>query len=884
MRHDDSRPDDDWYSGLRGGRSEQPPAGAPRHGEWSGSAGGSPADGGRRGAAEPYAGGYRHSSGGSGGYDSGGYDSGGYDSGGYGRPEPGLGGSGGGGYGGGYGGVGSDGYDGYDGDRTSGLYGGGYGGYADPGDAAAARRALEGGDPLGPAGPGGPGGPGGPRGPGGPTGPGYHRRRGRRPGRGKRILKITGLVALVALVLGFGGVGLLYARTDVPDPRALETNQVASILYADGKSVLARIGSQNRTDVPLTTVPQHVRYAVLAAENRSFYTDPGISPKGITRAAWNNVRGGELQGGSTITQQYVKNVFTSGDRTFSRKFKELFVTVKLDRQYSKDQILEWYLNTIYFGRGAYGIQAAAEVYFGKPVGKLTVGEGAVLASSIRSPALYDPQAHPEAAKARWRFVLDGMVEMDKLAAATAAQQKYPAVRKKTSVSLDDANKTWKGLIVRQVTEELEAANFDEARLNSEGLRVVTTIDRKAQAAAVAAVREQFEGQPRNLRQALVAVKPEDGGVLAYYGGSSGTGFDYAQAWRQPGSSFKPYTLAAALQQSLDPETPDEDKVSLYRVYDGSSPREFPGAPRPVRNSEGAQCPRCSVLEAMRRSVNTVFYQMALDVGPDNVAKLAHRMSVPAKRTDNDAPTLTEKNGTTAGGIGIGQYEVRTIDQAAGFAVFASGGVRHPAHFVTRVLDRAGNVVYENGVKSLRALDPKVANDVTYSMKPIAAASDDPLADGRESAAKTGTQQLAGSDLDNSDAWMVGFTPQVSTAVWVGTDGYEKVRNAEDRPVYGRGLPGETWQAFMNAYLEGTPAVELTDDVQVHPELRPTPSPTATRPSPTPTPSPTPSPTATRKRPNPRPTPSEPSPSPTEPAPTSPTPKPTKPSPTPPGTT
>ena len=206
------------------------------------------------------------------------------------------------------------------------------------------------------------------------------------------------------LVLGFAGVGIVYARTDVPDPDTIETNQVATIYYADGKTVLARVGSQNRSDVQLSAVPPHVKWAVLAAENRSFYTDPGISPKGITRAAWNNVRGGELQGGSTITQQYVKNVFTGGDRTFARKFKELFVTVKLDRQYSKDQILEWYLNTIYFGRGAYGVQAAAQVYFGKPLSRLTVAEGAVLASSIRSPALYDPQTHPEAAKDRWRFV------------------------------------------------------------------------------------------------------------------------------------------------------------------------------------------------------------------------------------------------------------------------------------------------------------------------------------------------------------------------------------------------------------------------------------------------------------------------------------------------
>ena len=214
-------------------------------------------------------------------------------------------------------------------------------------------------------GPGGPGGPGG-GGPGGPGTPGGGPRKRRRP-RLSKALKIGGLAVAVLILLGIATVGLIYVRTDVPDPNALPTNQIATIYYGDGRTVLAKVGSQNRSDIKLHQVPEQVRYAVLAAENRSFYSDPGISPTGITRAALNNVKGGDLQGGSTITQQYVKNAFTNGDRTFSRKFKELFVTVKLDKQYSKDQILEWYLNTIYFGRGAYGIQAAAQTYFGKSV-------------------------------------------------------------------------------------------------------------------------------------------------------------------------------------------------------------------------------------------------------------------------------------------------------------------------------------------------------------------------------------------------------------------------------------------------------------------------------------------------------------------------------------
>ena len=766
----------------------------------------------------------------------------------------------------------------YDGDRTSGLYGGGYGGQ--PGSAAEARRALRGendlvaGGPIGPGGPTGPVGPGG-RGPGGrgPNGGGPDAPKGKRR-RLKKALKITGLAAVVLMILGLATVGLVYVRTEVPDPNALKTNQIATIYYGDGKNVLAKIGSQNRSDVKLTQVPEHVRTAVLAAENRSFYSDPGISPKGITRAAWNNLRGGELQGGSTITQQYVKNVFTNGDRTFKRKFGELFVTVKLDKQYSKDQILEWYLNTIYYGRGAYGIQAASQVYFGKSVTRLSVAEGAVLASSIRSPALYDPQAHPEAAKDRWTFVLNGMVTMGKLSAADKAAQKYPAVRKKTNANLDDVKKSSTGHIVDQVLEELDTAGFDQSRLNQEGLRVVTTIDQKAQEAAVGAVKTTFAGETAGtadtkIRQALVSVEPQTGKVLAYYGGEDGLGTDYAQSWRQAGSAFKPYVLATALQQTLDPETPDDRKVSVYKTYDGSSPQTF--VDTPVRNSDNAQCNPCSVLDAMRRSINTVFYKMALDVGPANVAETAHKMGIVAERRvgDKKVPTLAETDGSVVSGIAIGQYEVRTIDQAQGFATFAAGGTLHPAHFVSKVIDKSGKTVWTHEDAPKQVIDSKVANDVTYSMKPIAAASDDPLDNGRESAAKTGTQQYQDSG-GNSDGWMVGYTPKVSTAVWVGTNKPMAVKDSQNRNLYGRGLPGETWKWYMDHYLSGSQADELTDQVEVNPQLRP-PAPTSAAPTTTASPKPKPKPT--------RPKPTTPAPTTTT---TAPTPTSTEPTPTPTG--
>jgi membrane peptidoglycan carboxypeptidase len=693
----------------------------------------------------------------------------------------------------------------------------GYGGEADAGQLAAARRALRG----GPGGPGGPGEPpdgSGPAGPGGPTGPGDKKRR-------RRKIRRIVLSTVAALMVIFVGLAItLYVGATVPTPNQLATSQISTITFSDGL-LMAKAGAQNRTDVKLAQVPEHVRWAVIAAENRTFYSDPGISAKGVLRAAWNNVHGGELQGGSGITQQYVKNAFLTQQKTLSRKTKELAIAIKVDRQYSKDQILEWYLNTIYFGRGAYGIEAAAETYFGKTVDKLSVAEGAVLASSIRSPALYDPQNHPEAAKSRWQFVIDGMVGMGKLAPATAAQTHYPTVRPRGSSGQPQLNGPI-GLVVQQVKDELARNGFDEAALNVRGLKVVTTIDHNAQAAAVSAVKTVFADQPRALRNALVAVDPTSGKVLAYYGGPNGNGFDYAQAWRPPGSSFKPLTLATALQQTVH-QTNDAatDPVSVYKTYDGSSPRTFNGVS--VRNSSNAQCPRCTVLEAMKRSINTVFYDMAIQVGPDNVAELAHKLGVPVKQTNNGTLTL-QKDGVTDGSIGIGRYEVRPIDQAVSFGVFAAGGQLHQPYFVQKVLDNAGHVLYEHKDSHKQVLDPKVANDVTYAMKPVAKWSHDELAGARESASKTGTQQFGETD-DNSDAWMVGFTPTISAAVWVGQDRPGPIRNSRHRAIYGSGLPGLTWRAFMNAYLSGKPQQALTDSVQINPQLRTTTAPSSAAP-------------------------------------------------------
>jgi membrane peptidoglycan carboxypeptidase len=641
----------------------------------------------------------------------------------------------------------------------------------------------------------------------------------RRLGRTRLFAVLTCALLLVLAV----AAGVLYAAAKIPLPGQIRTDQVSFVTFADGTE-MARIGAENRTDVPLSKVPKDVQNAVLAAEDRGYWKEPGVSVRGMARALYNDLRGASTQGGSTITQQYVKNAYLTQERTFTRKFREAVIAVKLDREYSKQQILEWYLNTIYYGRGAYGIESAAQTYFGKPVERLSVAEGAVLASSIRSPALYDPQGHPDRARARWNFVLDGMAKEGWLDPAAAATLAYPAVAPRRDSALNQISGP-NGFVLGQVKNELANLGFDESLLNREGLRVQTTVDRAGQAAAVAAVRRTFAGQPANLRQALVAVDPRSGAVVAYYGGTSGTGFDYAQTWRPPGSSFKPYVLATA----LDLTAHHQGDTTVRSTFDGSSPRTLGGTV--VHNSEGAQCPHCSLLEATKRSINTVFYDLALQVGPQRVAATAQRMGIPA--THDGRPTL-QQNGVTAGGIGIGQYEVRPIDQAVGFATLAAGGVARQPYFVQKITDPAGRVLYQHSDGGRRVLDGKVSNDVTYAMEPVAEYSGLPLAGGRPCASKTGTQQFGDTDY-NSDAWMVGFTPQVSAAVWVGSDRPGPLKNAAGRPLYGRGLPGQTWQAFMNAYLAHQGAARLATGPQVSPAPSATPAaPLTSSPAPPPT--------------------------------------------------
>jgi membrane peptidoglycan carboxypeptidase len=668
------------------------------------------------------------------------------------------------------------------------------------------------------------------------TGPPPSRSAGSRPGasstKGKgskkqkrnRRLKIVGALFAGMLVLLGVFVGVVYASTEVPSPDSITSAQTTVVYYSDGTTEMARLGDENRTNVALDQIAEPAQQAVLAAENRSFYTDPGISFTGIIRATWNNLTGGSTQGGSTITQQYVKNaILQNSDQTFSRKFQELFLAIKLDNNYTKKQILENYLNTIYYGRGAYGIEAAANTYFGVPAAQLTAQQGAVLAVLIRSPSRYDPEVSPQDATDRWGRVLDAMVDEGWMTAEERAASVYPPVLPKAGSSLGIPSGP-DGIIVNRVIDELESKHrYTEQQVRAGGLRIVTTVDKGYQDAAVASVAEVMQGENEDLREALVSVDPKTGAIRAYYGG--GTDFDYARAQRQPGSSVKPYVLATALEQG----------ISVTARRDGSSPQTFPDRPeKPVKNSGGASCADCTLKEAITRSLNTTFYGLSYELGPENVRqtilKAAGLPEIWQSGQFEGDKTLANAQGGTASSIGIGEYEMRPIDQAHGFATFASGGIEREPYFVSKVSNTDGATLLEYGGEAgEQVFTPDVANDVTYALKDVASTSKRALDGGREVASKTGT--VGSTDEDNSDAWMVGYTPSISTAVWMGNDDPNvPIVNAKKQIIYGSGLPGAIWQRFMNAVLDGTPEENLPDKPSFTgdtgegvPEAKPTPT-------------------------------------------------------------
>ncbi|MEU1210263.1 transglycosylase domain-containing protein [Nocardia sp. NPDC005825] len=616
--------------------------------------------------------------------------------------------------------------------------------------------------------------------------------------RGQQIRRLALALFLVLVVMPTTLLGVAYWSAEIPDPNAVQTNQIATIFTSDGATVIAKVvpPDGNRMPVPLTDVPLPVRQAVLSAEDRNFYSNPGYSTSAFLRAARDNLLGrDDAGGGSTITQQYVKNAFLSSERTLSRKMRELIISAKMAREWSKDEILAAYLNTIYYGRGAYGISAAAHAYFGKSAPELTLAEGAVLASVIRTPSLLDPETHLDHLRARWAYVLDGMVEMGTLTRDDRAATQFPIVIPATAVD-DGASRGPEGLIRAQVLRELRASGISERELNTGALQITTTIDAKAQQGALTAVGRALAGQPGELRSAVVSVDPRTGAVRAYYGGPDGIGFDFAQAPLQTGSAFKTFAVVAALEQGI-PLSYQLDSAPL--TVNGEK----------IQNVDGESCGTCSLGEAFKRSLNTSFYRLSgtLFEGPKAIADAAHQAGIPDQIPGVSGKTLAEDGGgPPLPAIVLGAYSVRPIDMASAYATLAASGAYRAPHFVQKVVTGDGRVLLDRDAApgpSEQRIQAGVADSVAQAMLPIAAYSNGHGLAGRPSAAKTGTTQL-GTTGQNKDAWMVGFTPALSTAVWVGTEQPQPIRTARGAAIYGSGMPADIWKQTMDAALAGTP--------------------------------------------------------------------------------
>jgi membrane peptidoglycan carboxypeptidase len=745
-----------------------------------------------------------------------------------------------------------DGFGGFGGDRP--------GGRATVGSAAvgaaAAGRARVGQAPVRPVSPGGPGGygPGG-NGPGGPGGPGGRGGRGgtgdpdalRKAKQRKRLNWIIASFAVLIMLAGVGVVAGTYYSTTVVLPDQINLPLSTTIYANDGKTVVAKLGEQNRQFVTINQIPKYVQHAVASAEDRKFYEHSGIDYAGIARAAWNNFTGGSKQGASTITQQYARNAYDNlKDDTYARKVKEAILASKLNDKYSKDEIMQHYLNTIYFGRGAYGIEAAAQAYFAKSADKLTVAEGAVLAALIKQPVPgpghkgYDPADNPEGAKDRWDYVIKGMVEKGWLAPADVPTA-YPKLPKVVGKDLDFGVNTPLGNVLNYVRDEMVQKGLCDPTtcsktLKDGGFKITTTINVKMQQAAEATVQRakkgsELEGQPQNLMAALVAIDPQTGRVLAYYGGDKGTGTDYAgkntdngveYGGHPPGSSFKVYTLAAGLAagQSL-------------QSYWKSTPFIVPGTKIKVGNAgaKSTSCKdSCTLEQSTLKSYNVPFYYLTEKIGADKVVEMARNAGITEMWSTSDNPPkaydLTKvKSGKDVAPapffnvVGYGQYPITVLDHANGVATFAARGKYNKAHFVLSVERQnidTGKWEKKGGeqLKPQQRISKEVADNVTKVLQKYPAQVSHTLDNGRVAASKTGTWELNETSLDNAHAWMVGYTPQLATAVWVGNAGAKQtaLRLKDGTKVQGGNLPGDIWQRFMDEALKGQEKQDFPKDV------------------------------------------------------------------------
>ncbi|NYI39915.1 transglycosylase domain-containing protein [Demequina lutea] len=661
--------------------------------------------------------------------------------------------------------------------------------------------------------------------------------------RWKYLLRRIGIGALASglavFLLGFIGLFIRYETLPVPPPSAFALQQASTIFYADGTTVMGRLGQADRQVVDVSKLPPYVHLAFVAAEDRSFYTNPGVDFMGTARALIKTVVFGKKQGGSTITQQYVERYYVGKTTTdIKGKIDEALLALKIDKQQDKDVVLGNYMNTVYFGRGAYGIEAAARNYFGKPAADLTVSESAMLAGILPAPSRWDPALNLAQATFRWNYVLDGMVQ-----GGTITQTERDAMVFPTTIEYANNNvfAGTQGYLLRTALDEVTATTGKtQEDIETQGLSIVTTIQPAAQQSIEAAVAQMPTGAAPNLRVAAVTMDPTTGAITGMYGGadyltiqSNAVTQDIAQA----GSTFKPFALVAAL----------ESGISLNSVYDGNTNRTVPGFDSPVHNFLGVNFGNINLIQATAYSVNTVYTQLNVDVGPDKTREVAIKAGIPENTAGLDANPSNV----------LGSASPHAIDLASAYSTYATGGLSTQPFMVASVTDSKGNLYYEHQTTPKRVFAEDVMADATYAMQQVVnlnGGSGHFAAQlGRPIAGKSGTSDA------NRSAWFVGFTPQQVGVVGmyqVGPNG-----EAEEitpfggfRQITGGSIPSRIWTWMMGPIVKDQPVVDFparanigkanTSTPSSSPTPSPSPSPTpSSKPSSKPSPTPTPKPTA-----------------------------------------
>jgi penicillin-binding protein 1A len=612
----------------------------------------------------------------------------------------------------------------------------------------------------------------------------------------------------LVLALALAGSGCAY-RVDIARPAAQA--ETTKVFAADGSLITTLHAEQDREEVPLSEVAPILTAAVLAIEDARFFSHKGVDLRAVARAMRANAEAGEIkEGGSTITQQYVKNVLLDSKKTVSRKVREAVMAIQLERTHTKEAILEGYLNRIYLGNGAYGVQAASQQYFGKPASEVTLAEAALLAGLIQAPESYDPYTAPDAALGRRQVVLDRMGELgsaprDEIAAAEAAPLGVGAKR-------PDDTRYAAGYFVERVKrfilddERFGATPTDRRRLLfEEGLRIRTTVDLRIQAAAEEAVRAVLPNSATDPSGAVVVIDPSNGFVRALVGGRDFFGpepeakFDLAtQGLRQTGSSFKPIVLAEALAQGIPAEKVYEAPPSL------TVPMPEGQEPWVVGNYEGEGGPPENLIDATVHSVNTVYAQLIQEVGPEKAIAMAHNLGIAGELRPFPSAVL-------------GSNEVTVIDMASAYSTFAADGMHADPVFVTEISRADGTVVYQRPSTLRRAIPTGVARGVTGILSQVVQRGTGTAAQlgGRPVAGKTGTAN------EWRDAWFVGYTPELVTAVWVGFPEELRSMVPPTTPirVTGGSWPAQIWHRVMEPALAGAPVTPFPVPEVVVPQER-----------------------------------------------------------------